>query len=71
MTDKLDDQGADTIPEGQTLRFIENRLMFLGSWAFWASGTSRHFQPFSENKKIRHFQAFSGKIRHLILHDLP
>ena len=37
------------------------KCMFLGSWVFWVSGTFRHLQPFSEN---RHFQAFSGKIRH-------
>ena len=47
----------------EELSFIENKFMFLGSWAFWASGTFRHFQPFSENK-IRRFQACSGKIRH-------
>ena len=50
------------------LAVIENRFMFLGSWAFWASVTIRHFQPFSENK-IRCFQAFSGTFRHFQGHD--
>ena len=51
---------------------VENKFMFLGSWAFWASGAFRHFQLFSENT-IRLNQAFSGTFRHVqvVLHDLP
>ena len=38
-------------------QFIENKRMFLGSWAFWASGA------FSAREQIRHFQAKSGTFK--------
>ena len=49
---------------------VENKSMFLGSCAFWALGTFRHFQQFSENR-IRQIQALSGIFRIMLLHDLP
>ena len=60
--------GSFLFQAGNHKMIIESKFMFLGSWVFWASGTFRHFQPFSENifrhlqtrsVKIRHFQAFS------------
>ena len=51
---------------GRLRELIENKFMFLGSWAF------RHFQAHSQRTFpgiFRHFQAFI--FRGMILQDLP